>query len=335
MCIAPCNLNEKGLVDCRYCWQCRANRVNDLIGRCIAETHSSAGALSVTLTYGDGDIAKAAILYYPDFQGMMKRLRAAGYKVRYIVTGEYGSRKGRAHWHAILFFEGKVPDVELEKRIDWKPWGHGYAWFEKPDYKAFRYVLKYVLKDQQQQVAVGKLAMSKKPPLGHKYFEQLAERYVKQGLAPQSYKYSFDDEFTEYGARREFMMKGVTRENFLNHYMSKWDEVKQTPYPYSEILDEYTDKLVRTSPAKQWEAFITDLKNKASPFWGGDTSARVVKAVAYEGAAIIKNEFGQWIYVKRNNEGLPTWRREIHDRAQMRLAIKGEFQRPRKLAISY
>jgi hypothetical protein len=306
--------------------------------------------LSVTLTYGDGDTAKAAILYYPDFQGMMKRLRAAGYKVRYIVTGEYGSRKGRAHWHAILFFENQhwwphvgkpwarkraMPDVELEKRVDWKPWGHGYAWFEKPDYKAFRYVLKYVLKDQQQKVAVGKLAMSKKPPLGAKYFEQLAERYVAQGLSPQSYKYSFDDEFTDYGKRREFMMKGVTRDNFLNHFMLKWDEVKGTPYPYSDILDEYTDKHVQTSPAKQWEAFITDLKNKASPFWGGDTGARVVKAVAYDGAAIIKNEFGKWIYVKRNNEGYPTWRREIHDRAQMRLAIRGEFQRPKKLAISY
>jgi len=324
--------------------------VNDLVGRCIAETHSAAGALSVTLTYGDGDTAEAAILYYPDFQGMMKRLRAAGYKVRYIVTGEYGSRKGRAHWHAILFFENQhwwphvgkpwarkraMPDVELEKRVDWKPWGHGYAWFEKPDYKAFRYVLKYVLKDQQQKVAVGKLAMSKKPPLGAKYFEQLAERYVAQGLSPQSYKYSFDDEFTDYGKRREFMMKGVTRDNFLNHFMLKWDEVKGTPYPYSDILDEYTDKLVQTSPAKQWEAFITDLKNKASPFWGGDTGARVVKAVAYDGAAIIKNEFGKWIYVKRNNEGYPTWRREIHDRAQMRLAIRGEFQRPKKLAISY
>lgn len=324
--------------------------MNDLVGRCIAETHSAAGALSVTLTYGDGDTAEAAILYYPDFQGMMKRLRAAGYKVRYIVTGEYGSRKGRAHWHAILFFENQhwwphvgkpwarkraMPDVELEKRVDWKPWGHGYAWFEKPDYKAFRYVLKYVLKDQQQKVAVGKLAMSKKPPLGAKYFEQLAERYVAQGLSPQSYKYSFDDEFTDYGKRREFMMKGVTRDNFLNHFMLKWDEVKGTPYPYSDILDEYTDKLVQTSPAKQWEAFITDLKNKASPFWGGDTGARVVKAVAYDGAAIIKNEFGKWIYVKRNNEGYPTWRREIHDRAQMRLAIRGEFQRPKKLAISY
>lgn len=337
MCITPCNLNEKGLVACRNCWQCRDNRVNDLVGRCIAESHTATKTLAVTLTYGGGDSERSALLYYPDFQNFMKKLRFAGYKARYIVTGEYGSKKGRAHWHAILFFYGdKIPNVSYKERFDWSYWDNGYSWIEEPDYKAFRYVLKYVLKDQAQDVSVGHLAMSKKPPLGQQYFEELAEIHVKQGLAPQSYKYSFPDEFDSNGKRREFMMQGVTRSNYLNHFITEWQKAYVKPLPESEILDIYTDKLVGNDPAIRWERFISDLTNKASRFWSGETGALVVKAVAvHDCGIIIKNEFNKWLYVRTNEQGAPLWRREIFDRAQMRLAIKGELLRPKKMAISY
>ena len=252
MCITPCTLDNGEMVACRYCWQCRKNRVNDLVGRCIAEQEYSSQTLAVTMTYG-GDVKAAATLIYEDFQKFMKRLRKK-YSVRYIVAGEYGSKKGRAHWHAILFFRGKAPqikptisdcegdDICLERNLNWKHWPHGFVLFQQPSYRAFSYLLKYVLKDQQQQVAVTHLAMSKKPPLGFEYVDDYAQRYVDDGLAPQHYFYKFPHVFDAAGRRRQFLMQGKTRENFVTSFQSKWQEQKGTPPPYSEALEEFNDK---------------------------------------------------------------------------------------------
>lgn len=256
LCVEPTFLKPGELVACRYCWQCRANRVNDLVGRCIAEQETSSQTLAVTLTYA-GDAEGSAVLVYADFQRFMKRLRFEGYQVRYIVAGEYGSHKGRAHWHAVLFLQGRqleiIPQGEkrspwqitLDERINWKPWPHGFAFFQQPDYGGFAYVLKYALKDLSQQVHKGHLAMSKKPPLGASFFDDLAARYVAQRLAPQDLFYSFGHIFDADRKRRRFLMQGVTRENFLRAYLDRWETEVGTPAPVSELLTEHWDKLAR------------------------------------------------------------------------------------------
>jgi len=57
MCFSFKTLSEIGLMPCRKCWQCRDIRVDDLVGRCIAETNVSDQTLSVTLTYDDEKLA--------------------------------------------------------------------------------------------------------------------------------------------------------------------------------------------------------------------------------------------------------------------------------------
>jgi len=249
MCIAPVYVAEVGaLCACKDCWQCRANRVNDLIGRCIAEQRTSTATLAVTLTYGGGDVINAAVLVYDDFQRFLKRLRRKtkdrpGYDVRYIVAGEYGGKKGRAHWHAILFFKGAVPDVELEKEYyDWPLWNHGYSYFQQPDYKGFAYLLKYAMKDQGSEENVGHLGRSKIPPLGTEYFEEYARRFVEQNLSPQSYEYSFPDVFEANGKRRKFMLQGKVREIFMETFLSEYSEKYGKECPVSEIVNEFEDK---------------------------------------------------------------------------------------------
>lgn len=249
MCLAPTILPEIGPVACRLCWQCQKNRINDYCGRCIAEQQHSDGVLVANLTYGGGDDnPHAAILVYRDFQLMMKKLRKDGYKVRYIVAGEYGSKKGRSHWHAVLFFRGKVPDVPIEQeKYTWKHWEHGYTFFQRADYGGFAYVLKYALKDLEQSVFVGHLAMSKKEPLGDDYFRALALRYVEQNIAPQTFEYKFGSERDKRGRRRSFMMQGKTKENFLKYYAAFHKEQRPGQTPPSGIVDEYWDKI--TPPA--------------------------------------------------------------------------------------
>jgi hypothetical protein len=261
MCIQPVSIPEVGMAACRYCWQCQNNRVNDLVGRCIAEKQVSTATVAVTLTYRE-DKPNSAVLVYSDFQRFMKRLRKAKYDVRYIVAGEYGSRKGRAHWHAILFFRGKSPEVHINSRIDWEYWPEGFSYFQAPDYGGFRYVLKYVLKDQSGQRAFrNHLAMSKKPPLGHDYFVNLARHHVERGLAPQGGFYTFGDEFDSKGRRRRFMLQGRMKEIYNDTYLDTWAKTYGTEPPPSDYIEDHEDKQIAKHRAAtycedEWKAYL-------------------------------------------------------------------------------
>lgn len=114
-------------VGCRQCWQCREQKVRALVGRCIAESKYSEEVTTMTLTYEqrNDDIrgAKAVTIVYADVQQFLKNLRKK-WKVRFICASEYGSKKGRAHHHIVIFW-GKRPDApHLGK--PWKPRGYYY-----------------------------------------------------------------------------------------------------------------------------------------------------------------------------------------------------------------
>ena len=241
MCIAPVKLDDGTEVGCRECWQCRKRRVNDYVGRCIAESKFSKKTYAVTLTYDAEQGVNAVTLIYKDVQDFLKRLRKK-HKCRYIVTGEYGSAKGRSHWHIILFFKDSWPEVTSNKRVDWKYWKHGFSYFQEPDWKGFEYCLKYVLKDQTSRQSDSHLAMSKKPPLGHEFFQQLAKQYVEQALVPQTYFYKFGDVRDYKNREKGFMMQGKTRENFMETFVNTWEE-KYDHEPLSELVTDYYDDI--------------------------------------------------------------------------------------------
>lgn len=244
MCLTPNTLADRTLVACRGCKLCRKNRVNDLIGRCLAEQATSSGALAVTLTYA-GDVPEAALLRYEDVQLFLKRLRKAGFKVRYIVAGEYGSKKGRAHWHIVLFFNGKVPDVEMNANyVEWSFWPHGYSYFQNADVKGFSYILKYVLKGEGPEAKT--LSMSKKPPLGHEFFMNMAHDIVDRGLPVHSPEYSFSGIKTYQGKTRAFWLQGRMREMYLEEYCRYWQETYGNEPPLTEfLLERYLDPIAR------------------------------------------------------------------------------------------
>lgn len=217
MCINPVTvyLGSRGelrpqKVACRKCWQCISQDVQDWQGRCIAETITSKAAHFVTLTYGrdeDGnsDHMRAAVLTYSDVQKMLKLLRKWGFPVRYFVAGEFGTRKGRCHWHILLFWQERVPpgirmydDYYMFARLDdegrqaltekGEPaffWPHGHAYFKEAHPGSARYAAKYATGDLADGSAQRRPGMSKQPPLGAAYLAALGERYAAQGIAPQ------------------------------------------------------------------------------------------------------------------------------------------------------
>lgn len=203
MCVNPVYLPEKGVeVACHQCWQCIRRKIDDWTGRCVAESQTALATRSVTLTYGrdnrigDIDHVKAACLTYSDVQKYLRSLRDSGYRpLRYFVVGEYGSRKGRAHWHIILFFHGQVPLRALDRQIECEHWPHGWSFWQLATPEAIRYVTKYIAKEAVTEERQYHNSLSKKPPLGHWFFQEYAKRYAEQGLAPQDLFYSIRNVF--------------------------------------------------------------------------------------------------------------------------------------------
>lgn len=251
------------VVACRHCWQCRHNRLWDWVGRAIAENETATKSYFVTLTYGNtnryGEVLteRAKSLHYEDVQKWLKRIRKK-HNVRYIVTGEYGPLKGRAHWHALLFFQDAGPDVKLDfdywgnRPYNTDPfWKDGKTRWAKFEPQRAKYVCKYLLKAGEEDDSLERHAMlSKKPPLGHYYFCRRAERYVEQGLSPQDLRYHFPE--VKWGKKnpkpREYILQGVSGDNFLQHFIEKWREKHgRDNWPYSEIIEEFLDREAKSA----------------------------------------------------------------------------------------
>lgn len=114
MCKSPITLEDGTVTSCHNCPQCRDRAIDDWSGRCTAESKTASASFAVTLTYGRDKVGeklhpRAVIHTYSDVQKFLKLLRRHGYDVRYFITGEFGERKGRVHWHCLLFFYGDVP----------------------------------------------------------------------------------------------------------------------------------------------------------------------------------------------------------------------------------
>jgi hypothetical protein len=267
VCLNPSKIADHGFVDCRKCWQCLERTVDDWVGRNIAESKTAKAAHVVSLTYGRDrstggiDHLRSSVLTYSDVQKMLKHLRVDGYPVRYFVTGEYGSTKGRAHWHIILYWQERVPDFKLrEECFAWKYWPHGWSYWDKMTPQAIRYACKYILKDSDDPFSQTFGPMpSKKPPLGDAYFKQLAAKHVQAGLAPQDLFYSFSEvRRVPHGTRGktakalrasskpiQFMMRGKTAENYLDHFGELWRERYNDEPPASEVFWEHEDKKLK------------------------------------------------------------------------------------------
>lgn len=256
MCIAPVRIATGELIACRNCYRCRQEAVNDWVGRALCEAAFSSATLLATFTYR-GAGPETAILTYPDIQKCLKRLRRDGFKVRYIVAGEYGSLKGRAHWHVILFFRGRVPDLggELGRNVEWPYWPHGFTQFKRPDAGGFRYVLKYLLKYEDGQGR--KIMMSKKPPIGDDFLRELAEQYARAGVVPQDWLYEPPAAPTKKdGTRWRFHLSGVSRRNFVGYLRAAWERGRPgEALPDSEALETFADAEVRAEQARDPRAF--------------------------------------------------------------------------------
>lgn len=332
MCQTPNKLSNGVIVACRSCWQCKANKVKDWAGRCIAESETSVASHAIALTYGrvDGEVhhARSSVLTYSDVQAFFKRLRSNGFPLRYLVAGEYGSTKGRAHWHLIAFWQKKVPEFNFIGDTDMchiPEWPHGHINVQKLAYSSITYAVKYITKDQNDEGSQSHFSLSKKPPLGHAFFEKWAQKHVDAGVAPRSEIYTFPDLYDSKGKKREFFMQGVTRDNFCKSFIEKWKEKYPDQHlPNSEFIEEYQDKIAKEE------------RERNEPFRYGLADTLAVKQIAFPKVApdgispihvpkglgiITAQSFGETWYWLPDEDGRGAWLRD-----QDRKIINERFQ---------
>lgn len=263
---------EKQNVPCKKCWQCIKGRVNDFVGRCLCEAATSQVTCTVTLTYASRDDLADKIIHPRHFQLFMKLLRRAGHKVRYMAVGEYGSEKGRAHFHAVLFFQhfADLPEWAITPRYkadyqqpdDWdrayfsrdiaqmrmvhiREWPHGHIQVDwNADERALRYVCKYLLKPEKHNAW---FTISKRPAIGHEWFMQKAELARSLGVVPNTWSYSPPGS----DPKRKYMITGAIRRDYLNAIttdpkdkprMSEWTLKTFEKHERARLLD-YLNKL--------------------------------------------------------------------------------------------
>lgn len=154
-------------VRCKQCVGCRITRQSSWTFRNLMEAQTHSCAAFVTLTYRDETCPDT--LDYRDFSLFLKRLRKKQGQIRFFSVGEYGSKTGRPHWHALIY------GMQGQKKGHWDTelWPHGYAYIGQVTPESIRYTARYCLKFGEK----GEEAMmrcSLKPALGYNSVRQLA-----------------------------------------------------------------------------------------------------------------------------------------------------------------
>lgn len=167
---------------CGKCIQCRLDYSRSWAIRCVHESKMYENNSFVTLTYSDEHL-KSPKLQYSDFQKFTKRLRdniyqnflkAYGkhnwsllsksekkqvydpYKISLFVTGEYGDKTKRPHWHALIFnwqptdikykYSNHNNDKIYSSQILTDLWSNGTAELGSVTFQSAAYCARYAAK---------------------------------------------------------------------------------------------------------------------------------------------------------------------------------------------
>lgn len=154
-------------LECRKCLPCRINSGRELAIRAMHEAQMHKNNIFLTLTYNDENL-KSPKLQYLDFQLFMKSLLEKRCRditdpelkrklsIPFMVTGEYGDKNQRPHWHAILFNYAPLdPKPERTTDLDHNVftseelsnlWGKGRIEYGSVTLESASYVARYAAK---------------------------------------------------------------------------------------------------------------------------------------------------------------------------------------------
>lgn len=153
---------------CGKCVGCLVRRVGEWSLRCVLEAKHWERASFLTLTYRTSELPANRSLLKRDHQTFFKRLRQVlkrehgVSRLKYYMCGEYGERKGRPHYHVVLFgwdFPDRVEvannpgarDPLFTSALLEAVWGHGSVRIGDVTAQSAAYVARYTLKKLRGQ----------------------------------------------------------------------------------------------------------------------------------------------------------------------------------------
>lgn len=116
------------LIKCGQCIGCRINYAQEWASRMVNEQKYYKDSTFITLTYSPAYLPDNETLVKKELQLFLHRFcmrvkRQGHEKPRYYAVGEYGDKKGRPHYHAIIFGY-EFPDKTLFEQSD------GYSYYK-------------------------------------------------------------------------------------------------------------------------------------------------------------------------------------------------------------
>lgn len=190
---------ERLKIPCGQCIGCRLEYARQWAMRCVHEASLHKSNSFITLTYNDDNLPSDGGLWKIDFQRFMKRLRQKVTRtygkdvlIRFFHCGEYGSKNGRPHYHAIIFgfdFPDKVlwkitprGDYVYRSKLLESVWKYGFSTIGEVTFESCAYVARYITKKIKGDKELAKehygnripeyTTMSRKPGIGQGWFQK-------------------------------------------------------------------------------------------------------------------------------------------------------------------
>lgn len=281
---------------CGKCIACRLERSRQTAVRCVHEAQLHENNAFITLTYSDKYL-KSDKLIYDDFQKFMKRLRKYRYesfsgpletkeqydqiKISCLVTGEYGDRSKRPHWHALLF-NWDWPDKEtvgqsdLGDKIFTSPllsqlWPMGRTESGSVTFRSASYVARYALK-KLYHGADG----------SHRY-EPISKRSVRPAIGKRWIERYWRDVFS-YG----YIVLPDGSQCGIPRYYETWFK-NNKPQEWEHYVTHVKSKIISDAIAKEAAITIEEKKNN-------------LLRDAFHGLEIKRSEIKKILLEKRLNE---------------------------------
>lgn len=320
-------------VPCRKCERCLDNRLNDLAGRAYAEALTSTRFVALTLTYADSMAVNSQVLVYKDVQLLIKNLRNDGFDVRYLVAGEYGSKRGRAHWHGIFYFRAedtdaleaalKLPPADTECQ-HWPYWKHGYTFVQRPNYTGLRYALKYAVKDDGSEKTTRRSMMSKKPPLAAEYWRRMADMRVALCL-PFSLEYTLPECRYKNGNAVRYWLSGASAFLAYQAHREAWFAAgnKTEPHVKAEHYEAVQKVILRGLNLKDGSRSRIQGIRDALPFYAHRDFDR---SLVCGNGFLVRLTDGKIFYSEQTKEGARIW--PVESLAEMIATARGRAVKP-------
>lgn len=291
-CLHPITLKTKLIVQCGQCPLCRRRRLFEWSIRAKHELQTNKHkAIFITLTYKPKHLPKEGVdgreiikkneadaqgnLNPNDMTLFLKRLRKYiekkyNKKIKYIYCGEYGEKRHRPHYHALIY---NLEPYEIKKETLIKLWKKGNV--DKDNYnateKSILYILGYVSKKilnrntrKTEYIEKGRLPpfLRTSKGIGKTWAEQNINEWTKNGIIQNG---KIEAPIPRYYIKRAKITEGKTIRYKVTKVTTQVTEVtdKTTEIPGVQIKKETQWRYKHfTNPNGKYTSIINETLNK-------------------------------------------------------------------------